>query len=65
MPNLPMMLTDTGTTITYLTPSDFDNLLPKMCPNCEFDKQHGLYFKRACTWEDEKEFHPLWFLLDN
>jgi len=60
-----MMLTDTGTTITYLVKEDFDKLMPLICPNCTLNTAVGMYELSTCTQADINTFAPLWFKLDN
>lgn len=64
-PEFPMILTDTGTTITYLRSKEFDELLPLVCPNCTFNEQMGLYQLDVCNTDAQQSFKPIWFKLDS
>lgn len=64
-PQASVILTDTGTTITYLLSKEFNELLPLVCPNCVFNSQMGLYQLDLCNNEAQLKFKPIWFKLDS
>lgn len=60
-----MILTDTGTTITYLLPDDYDALIPVLCPLCVQNEQFNILVVENCLDEQIDSFQPVWFQIEN
>lgn len=65
VPEVPLLLTDTGTSITYLLPHDFDRLMPHLCPHCAYDPDVGVHALNDCFSEEIAQFEPIWFQLES
>ena len=62
-PSCPLVLTDTGTTVSYFVPEDFNRLIAKVCPDCQLN---GIFYElQMCTWERIRKFESLWFQIDD
>lgn len=55
LPQTSVILTDTGTTISYLLKQDYDNLMPILCPNCTIDQFKNVFLS-DCTPQKQANF---------
>ena len=58
------MLTDSGTTVTYLPSAMYDELVSEICKDrsCIQQKERGTYYVEDCG--DVEDFPPVWLQLD-
>jgi hypothetical protein len=61
---IPLTLTDTGTSISYFTPKEFTNIMNVICPECEIDPTYGHYLL-FCDANMRNSFKPLTIQLDS
>lgn len=48
-PQSSVILTDTGTTMSYLLAKEFNELMPLVCPDCKFNTANQLYQLSPCN----------------
>jgi hypothetical protein len=61
---VPLGLTDTGTTISYFTPGDYHKVMNAICPDCMFEQAFGYYIIH-CNETIQANFEPLLIYIDS